>query len=308
MANRQNIDLMSGFRRAMPFTSALLIIGALSLAAFPGTAGFFSKDEILVFATERGGAYWIFTVGGYFGALLTAIYSFRIGFRVVWGEPSPEARELEQGHVHHAEPENPATGEPEDTDIGFPGPSHQIAEREWPMKVAMSILGFGALFAGYLQIPGVDNVVENFLNGTFQGSKFADTIPSNGSAYAGLLVGGILSIAGIAIAYLLYVRRPGTTAELVRRFGWLHDFLEHKWYFDEAIDILAVRPTLAVGRWANSTFERYVVQGLIVGVTDVVRGASAGVRGAQSGYLRSYALLLVTGFAGLGLYFLLQAS
>ena len=45
-----------------------------------------------------------------------------------------------------------------------------------------------------------------------------------------------------------------------------------------------------------------------MGVTDLVRGASAGVRGAQSGYLRSYALLLVTGFAGLGLYFLLQAS
>src|SRR5689334_6300054 len=50
MANRQNIDLMSGFRRAMPFTSALLIIGAAALAAFPFTSGFFSKDEVLVFA------------------------------------------------------------------------------------------------------------------------------------------------------------------------------------------------------------------------------------------------------------------
>src|SRR4051795_10362997 len=178
MANRQNIDLMSGFRRAMPFTSALLIVGALALAAFPLTSGFFSKDEILVFAADRGGGYWIFTIGGYLGALLTAFYAFRIGFRVVWGEPSEEARELEQGHIHHAEPENPATGEREDTEIGFPGPTHQIAEREWPMRVAMSILGFGALFAGFLQIPGVDNVVENFLDGTFQGSKYADTIPS----------------------------------------------------------------------------------------------------------------------------------
>ena len=46
----------------------------------------------------------------------------------------------------------------------------------------------------------------------------------------------------------------------------------------------------------------------MVAVTDLVRGANAGVRGVQSGYLRSYALLLVTGFAGLGLYFLLQSS
>jgi NADH-quinone oxidoreductase subunit L len=307
MANRQNIDLMSGFRRALPFTSALLIVGALSLAAFPGTAGFFSKDEILVFAAERGGFYWIFVIGGYLGALLTAFYSFRIGFRVVWGEPCNEARELEQGHVAHAEPENPATGEREDTDIGFPGPEHHIAERAIPMRIAMSILGFGALFAGALQIPGVTDTVETFLEGTFEESKYHDTVPSEGSAYFGLLVGGVLSIVGIAIAYVMYVARPGISARLIGRFRWLHDFLERKWYFDEAIDILIVRPSLAVGRWANSTFERYVIQGLVAGATGAARGANAGVRGAQSGYLRSYALLLVTGFAALGLYFLLQS-
>jgi NADH-quinone oxidoreductase subunit L len=307
MANRQNIDLMSGFRRAMPFTSALLIVGALALAAFPLTSGFFSKDEILVFAAERGGWYWLFCIGGYLGALLTAFYAFRIGFRVVYGEPCEEARELEQGHIHHAEPENPMTGEREDTDVGFPGASHQIAEREWPMKVAMSILGFGSLFAGFLQIPGVDDVVETFLEGTFEGSKYADTVPSDASAYAGLAVGAVISIVGIAIAYYVYIARPGISAALIRRFRGLHDFLERKWYFDEAIDLLFVRPSLAIGGFANSVFERYVVQGVVVGATDLARGASAAVRGAQSGYLRSYALALVAGFAGLGLYFLLQS-
>src|SRR5690606_5140576 len=87
MANNQNIDRMSGFRRALPFTSLLLIIGALALAGFPGTSGFFSKDEILVYAADRGGMYWIFAIGGYAAAFLTAFYSFRIGFRVVAGEP-----------------------------------------------------------------------------------------------------------------------------------------------------------------------------------------------------------------------------
>ena len=67
MANNQNIDDMSGFRKAMPFTSALLLIGCLALAAFPGTSGFFSKDEILAFAANRGGMYWIFAIGGYAG-------------------------------------------------------------------------------------------------------------------------------------------------------------------------------------------------------------------------------------------------
>ena len=65
-------------------------------------------------------------------------------------------------------------------------------------------------------------------------------------------------------------------------------------------------PSLALGRWANSTFERYVVQGLVGGATGAASGANAGVRAAQSGYLRCYALFLVAGFAGLGLYFLVQ--
>jgi NADH-quinone oxidoreductase subunit L len=307
MANRQNIDLMGGFRRAMPFTCATLLIGAAALAAFPATSGFFSKDEILAFAEHRGGFYWVFAIGGYIGALLTAFYAFRIGFRVTFGEPVPEARELEQGHIHHAEPENPMTGEREDTDVGFPGPSHQIAEREWPMKIAMSVLAFGALFAGFVQVPGVDAVVEHFLEGSFEGSTLYGDLPSDAAEWRGLSIGGVLSVLGVSLAGLMYLRRPGMTARLQQRLPWLHDFLERKWYFDEAIDILVVRPALAVGRWANSTFERYVVQGLVNGAVDVARGANAAVRGAQSGYLRSYALLLVTGFAGLALYFLVQS-
>jgi NADH-quinone oxidoreductase subunit L len=127
MAGTQDIDRMSGFRRALPFTSTLMIVGALALGGFPGTSGFFSKDEILVFAADRGGFYWIFAVGGYLAALLTAFYAFRIVFRVFYGEPCEEARELEQGTLAHAEPQNPLTGEEEDTDVGFPGPEHHIA-------------------------------------------------------------------------------------------------------------------------------------------------------------------------------------
>jgi NADH-quinone oxidoreductase subunit L len=263
MANVQNIDRMSGFRRALPLTSALLIVGALALAAFPGTSGFFSKDEILAFASDRGGMYLIFTVGGYIGAFMTAIYAFRIGFRVVRGDPCEEARELERGHLHHAEPRNPATGELEDTDVGFPGPEHQIAERRRPMAIAMAVLG---------------------------------------------VIGGLISIAGIAVAHYCYVANPGVTGRLIARLPRLHRFLENKWYFDELQDALVYRPAIALGRFANSVFERVVVDGIVNGATGAARGASLIVRGAQSGFVRAYALLLVGGFAALGVYFLVAAS
>ena len=50
---------------------------------------------------------------------------------------------------------NPVSGEVEDTDVGFPGPDHHIAEREPPMKAAMGVLAILAIVAGFLQIPVV---------------------------------------------------------------------------------------------------------------------------------------------------------
>jgi NADH-quinone oxidoreductase subunit L len=309
MANEQNIDRMSGFGRATRFTSATMLCGGLALAAFPGTSGFFSKDEILAYATARGGMYLIFTVLGYLGALLTAIYTFRLIFRILPGRPCPEAQELiDTGHVAHEQPRNPATGEAEDTAVGFPGPEHHIAERSAPMRIAMAVLAFGALFAGLVQVPGVDHVVGSFLDPVFEGLTLSDVHPSVGAEWLGLAIGAAISLAGIGIAYFLYVARPETPAALQQRFSALHTFLYNKWYFDEAIDLLIVRPALAIGRFANRTFERLVVDGLVSGTEDFVGGGGRLVRVVQSGFVRSYALLLIVGFAGLALYFLLSSS
>jgi NADH-quinone oxidoreductase subunit L len=300
---------MSGFGTAMRFTAAMLIVGSLALAGFPGTSGFFSKDEILAFAGERGGIYTLIAIGGYLGALLTAIYSFRLVFRILPGERCEEARHLaETGHVVHAEPENPATGEPEDTDVGFPGPEHHIAEQSRPMAAAMAVLGLLALAGGLVQIPGVDQVIGNFLAPTFADSHLAHLHPSTADEWLGLGIGAAISLLGIFIAYLLYVARPGSAAALRERFAAVHRFLAGKWYFDEAIDALVVRPVLAAGSFASRTFERVVVTGLVTGTVEIVRGAGGLVRVVQSGMVRAYALLLIAGFAGLALYFLLASS
>jgi NADH-quinone oxidoreductase subunit L len=311
MANEQNIDKMSGFGKAMRFTSITFVCGALALAAFPGTSGFFSKDEILAFAEARGGMYLIFTVLGYVGAFLTAIYAFRLVFRVLPGRPCAEAQELiETGHVHHPHgaPVNPATGEEEDTDVGFPGAEHHIAEQSLPMRVAMGVLAFGAILAGLIQVPGVDHVVTSFLEPVWEGSPLAEIEPSTGAEWMGLGIGGVIALAGIGVAYLLYVARPELPRTLERRLRPLHTLFANKWYFDEAIDLLVVRPALAIGRFANRVFERVVVDGLVNGTEGTVRGAGGVVRAVQNGFVRSYALLLIAGFAGLALYFLLSSS
>jgi NADH-quinone oxidoreductase subunit L len=304
MAGTQDIDRMRGLRRAMPFTSVAFVVAALALAAFPGFSGYFSKDEILAFAAERGGAYWLLYAAGTLAALMTAFYAFRIVFRVLGGEPNEEARELERGHLHHAEPVNPMTGEPEDAGIGFPGPEHHIAEREAPMRVAMGILAVLAVGAGVIQIPGVTHVIENFLDPTFEGSRFASIDVSGGLEALALIVGGLTSLAGVGLAWLLYVRNPGATVRLAGRMPRLHDFLVHKWYFDELYDRAIVRPAYALGRFLSDRFERVVIGGMVSGTALAVRAGNSIVRVAQTGLLRNYALLLVTGVTAMALYFL----
>ena len=63
------------------------------------------------------------------------------------------------------------TGEVEDTDVGFPGPEHHIAERELPMKIAMGALAVLAILGGILQIPDVNESLHNFLEPTFADSR-----------------------------------------------------------------------------------------------------------------------------------------
>src|SRR3954466_13884057 len=181
MAGIQDMDRMGGFRRAMPFTFVTFAIGALALAGFPLTSGWFSKDEILAFAFNRGGGYVVLGVLGYAGALLTAFYSFRMVFRVFSGTAVPEAVELEGGHVAHGEPMNPMTGEPEDTDVGFPGPEHHVAERSWPMKASMGPLALLAIVGGYVAIPSVASVISNFLEPVFADSRIAQNEPATGA-------------------------------------------------------------------------------------------------------------------------------
>ncbi len=89
----------------------------------------------------------------------------------------------------------------------------------------------------------------------------------------------------------------------------MYTFLWHKWYFDELIDFLIVRPALWVGRFAESVLERNLIAGGITGgVTGVVRAGSAAVRRAQTGFLRYYAALMVVGLFGVALYFLISSS
>ena len=309
MGGSQSLDRMSGLRRALPFTFGCFIIGGLALTGVPPFSGFFSKDSILLFVAGRGGWHWALYVAGYLGALLTGLYTFRMIFRAFLGAPCPEATELiEHGHLFHPEvPTNPANGEVEDTDVGFPGPDHVIAERALSMRLAMGLLALLAIVGGIVSIPKTTSWLDHFLAPSFADSTIVSH-PSNGLLAFGLILGALISLGSIAAAYVVWVARPTLAPAIASRLRPLASLFENKWYFDELIDALVVRPGAWFGRFAQNTFERVVVNGaLIGGTTGLVRAGSALVRAAQSGILRVYAGLMLVGIAAVALYFLLQS-
>ena len=258
MAGNQDLDRMGGFRKAMPFTFACMVVGGLALSGVPPFSGFFSKDEILADrCSTRGGWHVVLAVLGYVGAFLTAIYTFRMIFRAFFGEPCAEARELEHGHLYHApEHTNPATGEVEDTDVGFPGPEHHIAEREWPMKIAMGVLAVLAdrrrrrcrsrsVTDVAAQVPRADVRRLAALRG-------ARAVGQRGRSSAWPSA-PLLGVLGIAHRLPLWVQHPERAGGDPRaRSAALHRFFVNKWYFDEAIDVVVVRPIAWFGRFARN--------------------------------------------------------
>jgi NADH-quinone oxidoreductase subunit L len=311
MGGEQNLDRMRGFKKAMPFTYLCFIVGGLALAGVPPFAGFFSKDEILLVQAETGGWHWILYVVGYITALMTAVYTWRMIFRAFWGEPNEQASTLiETGHVWHAhEPTNPATGEVEDTDVGFPSPEHHIAEQALPMKLAMGALAVLTTIGGIVLIPKTTTWLDTFLEPTFAGSS-VHVAASDSKLWLGLVLGAALGVLGIVIAYTIWGKGQGEIAARIRaRVPALHKFLFNKWYFDELIDWVVVRPFAWFGRFGQQTFERIFVNGTLVGGTsNIVRAGSAAVRALQSGFLRAYAALLLVGAGAVILYFLIQSS
>ena len=103
---------------------------------------------------------------------------------------------------------------------------------------------------------------------------------------------------GLLIALWAYILDRTSPARFTAQFGVLYDFLYNKWYFDELYDVLLVKPSFWLGRifWKmgdEGTIDRFGPDG----VAAVVAGTGAIARRAQSGYLYTYALVMLLGLA-----------
>ena len=202
------------------------------------------------------------------------------------------------------------TGEREDTDVGFPGPEHHIAERSWPMKVAMGTLALLAVVGRRGRRPGRDRHARALPRADLRGLALRRGAPERGRRVRRARGRRRCSASSASrLAYVFYLRRRPLRLRLRERFDSLHTFLVNKWYFDELFDYLFVRPVAAFGRFGRRVVETEFVQGVIVGgATGAVRAGTSFARSLQAGYLRAYAAVLLMGVSALALYFLIAST
>jgi NADH-quinone oxidoreductase subunit L len=274
LAAEQDIRKMGGLGARLPLTYRAFVVGALALAAVPPFAGFFSKDAILASAANAGALGW--TVWGLAaaGAFLTALYTFRLVFLVFWGEPSPFVRE----HLHLRR---------------FEGGLAMA----WPVAV-LTVL---SLVGGLLQVPGVWHTVDDWLHPVAESIEEA----SGGTAWFSALAALALSLAGIAVAWLLWGRPSEVPARTRGRWPWAARALEYKLYFDEGYDLAFYEPSAQAATLGARYVEEPVFLSSLGDLGRGVRSVSTRVSAAQTGFVRSYALALAAGLAVLAIVFLL---
>lgn len=267
--HEQDMRHMGGLKDKLPITYWTFVVGSLALVGFPLTAGFFSKDDILVSAWSSGNLGQILTIFGLLTALLTAFYSFRLVFVTFWGTSHVDPHHA--GHLHE--------------------PSQTIT-------TPLIILAFFSILTGYLGIP-------SFLEPVFSMDSAAAV--HHGSAGLVIMIAAtVMGLTGIAAAYYVYVLNPGLPERLAEQLGSLYRGSLNKWYVDEAYDRLFVGPTCTV---ASELWKRVDVNLIDGAVNGIARGVAWGgwlLRLIQSGQTQHYALAMAVGIVVIMTVFLIS--
>jgi NADH-quinone oxidoreductase subunit L len=315
MHEEQDMTRMGGLRKFMPITAATFIVGWLAIAGVPPFSGFFSKDEILLYAWAENPALWAV---GLVTALLTAFYMSRQVFMVFFGE---QRFTVEAGALHtEGDPAHDETPEQVDTAIDTEGAEAEALERPdtagapqhahvlhsephespWTMTLPLVVLAGLAAVGGAMQLPFTSELhfLEDWLHPVL-GDNEASISVATGTKVGLAVVAALISLVGIAIAYAIYLRRLRDPIE--------PEILAEGWRYDRGISAFMGGPGRS-GFEAVTTFDRTVVDGAVNGVGALVRRSGGGLRGLQSGFVRSYALGIAVGAVLLLAYFLAQVT
>ena len=283
MSDEQDMRKMGGIWKHIKVTYILMWIGSLALAGIPPFAGFYSKDIVLeaAYGAHTGVGQYAFWLG-IAAAFLTAFYSWRLIVMTFHG--APRADEHVMAHVHESPP---------------------------VMVIPLLVLAVGACLGGIL---AYDLMVGHHM-AEFWGKSIlvldhhkaienARHVPT----WVKLLP-LIVGVAGIALAYLLYMFKPEIPSMIAAKFRGIYLFLLNKWYFDELYDKIFVKPSFYLGRNLWKTGDGTLIDGLGPdGVSAAVKNIARRASALQTGYLYHYAFAMLAGIVVLVTWYLMTKA
>ncbi|MBX5438223.1 MAG: NADH-quinone oxidoreductase subunit L [Thermoflavifilum sp.] len=263
MEEEHDIFKMGGLRKKLPITFWTFLAGSGALAAIPLiTAGFYSKDQILfdTLASTQGST-WLW-LGGFVGAFITALYTFRMVYVTFYGEPKTEV-----GH-------NP--------------------EREKAMMIPLVVLAILSIGGGWIELPhawGHFTPFSNFLTHTLPAVSLRPGMESQEMLLQVLTA--VVVFVGIYLTWLGYLKKPAMVASWKQTpLGKAcHSFLYRGWMFDQLYDTVLVKPVVWLSRIDQHDFVDYIYEGF----GRLNAWVHAGLSRTQSGYLRWYLLCIAFG-------------
>ncbi len=314
----QDMRNMGGMRKYMPTTYWTFLVATLAIAGIPGLSGFFSKDEILWKTVEQAivygnKVYWLFWILGAVAAGLTAFYMFRAVFMTFFGEFRGTKEEEEALH------ESPRT-------------------MTWPLI----ILAVGSIIGGYLGFPHllgqylghIPNVLEHWLEPVMAQPQLvhhAAEHASVGVEFGFMFLSIGIAVFGIFLAWLFYMKKPELPGKFVATFKGAWRTVYNKYYVDEVYETVFVqgikklshylwafdawvvdgivngsRHLTIVASEASRLFDEWIVDGLVNIVGKTVDGCGWVFRKVQTGFVQTYAFLMVAGFILLISYYIFR--
>jgi NADH-quinone oxidoreductase subunit L len=275
MHHEQDMRRMGALRKLMPVTAITFIIGWLAIAGVPPFAGFWSKDEILlyVYANNRG-----LYVVGLLTALLTAYYMTRQVIMVFYGEA--KWKDHAKDHGAHGDFE--------------PHESPKIMLFPLIVLAGLSVVG------GAMQLPFSKKLhfLEHWLAPVVEESEAnISKTWAYENKYVLLAVAILIAATGIAAAFAVYGKKKVKAVE--------PRVLEQAWFYDAGAAKLVGGPGRAAFNavaWADSR----IVDGAVNGTATLVRNVAGQVRKSQNGFTRVYAALMAVGAVALLAWFLFR--